>query len=434
MTEPGHRVGPEALAALADIVGDGNVSCGLAERELLVRPRSEEETAEVIRLARKLRLTLRTADAAPGPAADLLLDLSHLSRILALNRTNHTVEVQAGIGGEALERALNVEGFTLGHFPERSYASSLGQWLGERSAQAPTAKYGGSGDLCLALRGVLANGDAFRGNNTPRSAVGPDLDQLIVGSRSALAVITGAVLAVHPLPRWSRYRAFLFPDFIAGLEALRLVVRSGLDPGRAQLYDEAATRQWREPLRLNAPGALLVIGFEGLDNALNRVKAKQAFHLLARTGTELPPSTVDDWLRLRLAPPPAAGMAERRIEVSALWACVPGLVQALQRALAPLAAVSARTSYLCSTGVAIEYVLSGETATVDEIFLRIVPVAAAAAAGAGGVLRRADGADTPLTARGPAADLFRELKRRIDPENILNPAPAQTDPPAMEPA
>ncbi len=68
--------------------------------------------------------------------------------------------------------------------------------------------------------------------------MGPDLDQLFIGSEGTLGIITTAWLRAHPHPPVERRAAYHFPSFADGIEACRQILRCGATPAVLRLYDE----------------------------------------------------------------------------------------------------------------------------------------------------------------------------------------------------
>src|ERR1019366_8595161 len=91
----------------------------------------------------------------------------------------------------------------------------------------------------LGLEVVLADGTVVRtGGNGPRSATGPDLTQLFVGSEGTLGIITEGRFRVHAIPGGEGRRAFGFASFADGLDACRRILRRGATPAVLRLYDQ----------------------------------------------------------------------------------------------------------------------------------------------------------------------------------------------------
>ncbi|MEK7691463.1 MAG: FAD-dependent oxidoreductase, partial [Bdellovibrionota bacterium] len=93
--------------------------------------------------------------------ARVIVDLKKMRKVRSIDRKSMTVVAEAGIMGENLERHLNQEGLTLGHFPSSIYCSALGGYLAARSAGQLSTKYGKIEDMVLSVEFVLPDGTAI---------------------------------------------------------------------------------------------------------------------------------------------------------------------------------------------------------------------------------------------------------------------------------
>src|SRR5207302_313289 len=107
------------------------------------------------------------------------------------------------------------------------------------SAGQASAGYGAIEDILLGVTAVLANGDVLRLRAVPRSAMGPDLRRLLVGSEGSFAVVTEAVLACSARPSSLAWDGFGFSTFDEAIEGLRLLMHAGIHPMVVRAYDEA---------------------------------------------------------------------------------------------------------------------------------------------------------------------------------------------------
>ena len=125
-------------------------------------------------------------------------------------------------------------GVTLGHWPQSMDLSTVGGWLACRGAGQYSNRYGKIEDMVIGLEVVLADGRVVRtGGHGPRSATGPDLTQLFVGSEGTLGVITEGRFRVHPVPAGEDRRAFGFTSFADGPRRLPPHPPPRRHPGRA---------------------------------------------------------------------------------------------------------------------------------------------------------------------------------------------------------
>jgi len=178
---------------MTDDLSRARFSCGKFYGELLdlrfglvpdppdgvVAPRTHEEVEKIISYCSDEGIAVVPAGglssvtgAVRAPAGGIALDLTkHLNRVLAVNKVNKTVTVQAGIYGPALEEELNRQGYSCGHFPQSFEYSTVGGWVSARGAGQASTGYGKIEDMLVSVRavtpaGVIATGDF------PRTAQG----------------------------------------------------------------------------------------------------------------------------------------------------------------------------------------------------------------------------------------------------------------------
>ncbi len=270
------KLGAETLAALRAACGEDAVRTGAYERlthaagkslpdllrlrrgevgpvpEAVLYPADEGAVAAVLRVARDARLAVVPFGggssvvggvaplAAPDQTGALSLDTTHLDRLLRVDLESGTASFQAGIDGPALEAALAEHDLTLGHFPQSFEHSTLGGWIATRSAGQQSDGYGSIEDLTVALRMVTPEG-VVRSLEVPHAAIGPDLNELVLGSEGAFGVIVEATLRVHPRPRVADDRGMLFRSFADGAAAVREMVRAGVPVSMLRLSDASET-------------------------------------------------------------------------------------------------------------------------------------------------------------------------------------------------
>ena len=164
----------------------------------------------------------------------ICIDMSrHLDRVLELNEEDQEVTVEAGIWGPRLEKILNDaprtfkarRGYTVGHFPQSFLQSSVGGWIVTRGAGQNSTYYGKIEDMVIAQEYVTPIGD-FKTLNYPRSATGPDFDQIMIGSEGTFGILYSATLRLcRYQPQNTRYYGFLFKTWEDGVNACREVMQ-----------------------------------------------------------------------------------------------------------------------------------------------------------------------------------------------------------------
>ncbi len=71
----------------------------------------------------------------------------------------------------------------------------------------------------------------------PRASVGPDFDQIVIGSEGTLGVVTKVVVHVHKAPQVRRYGSMIFPDFERGTKFMYDVSQFKQKPSNIRLID-----------------------------------------------------------------------------------------------------------------------------------------------------------------------------------------------------
>ena len=109
---------------------------------------------------------------------------------------------------------------------------------------------------------VVTPAGVLRTLEVPRSAAGPDLRALVLGSEGTLGVIVEATLRVAPAPPAHGERAMLFDRFAAGAEAVREAAQDGAPIAMLRLSDAHETELFdllrRDPTRRFDPAAAVL--------------------------------------------------------------------------------------------------------------------------------------------------------------------------------
>ncbi len=228
-----------------------------ARPAVVARPTDTDQVAAVLALCHEARVPVTATGGRSGVCGasvplfgGVALDLCGLSGIVEVDSSSLVADLRAGTFGPDVESGLqDGYGLTLGHWPQSMDLSTVGGWLACRGAGQYSNRYGKIEDMVIGLEVVLADGRVVRtGGHGPRSATGPDLTQLFVGSEGTLGVITEGRFRVHPVPEGEGRRAFGFPSFADGLDACRRILRRGATPAVLRLYDNTeSARSFSHP-------------------------------------------------------------------------------------------------------------------------------------------------------------------------------------------
>ncbi len=223
-----------------------------------------------------------------GPHGRLIsLDLARL-RDVEVDRRSLTARLGAGLRGPEAETALNSEGVVLGHFPQSFEYATIGGFAATRSAGQASSGYGRFDSLVSSVRLIAPAGD-LRTLETPHTAAGPALREVVIGSEGTFGVIPDVTVRVRPRPSVRRYEAWIAESFEAGAEIVRALAQGPGLPDVIRVSDEEETEV---SLALSGPrglsgtlfggylglrrkrgGCLIVVGFEGNEESVARRRA-----------------------------------------------------------------------------------------------------------------------------------------------------------------
>ncbi|MEY2461108.1 MAG: alkyldihydroxyacetonephosphate synthase [Acidimicrobiaceae bacterium] len=416
---------------------EGQVA-GLAD--VVARPGDAGEVSDVLRVANDARIPVTAAAGRSGVCGasvpvhgGIVLDLTALTGIVDVDDTSLVLDVHAGTFGNLLEDELRATyDKTLGHWPQSIDLSTVGGWLACRSAGQYSNRYGKIEDIVVGLDVVLADGRQITTGGVPRQAVGPDLNQMFVGSEGTLGIITGARLKVHDAPQHEDKSAWGFDDFPTALDFLRRVARRGGSPAVLRLYDAT------EAERSYQTGDVNVVlardeGDPATVEASMRVVADEAKALGAHS---MDATLVDRWMAHRndvsaLEALISKGFVVDTMEVSGLWAALPRIydetIAALKSVPGTLAA-SAHQSHSYLDGGCLYFTFAGrvEPDDKDRFYRAIWDAGQRAVLANGGALSHHHGVGLNRSrfvqeALGPAFEVLAALKSALDPNGILNP-------------
>ncbi|MDP1820643.1 MAG: FAD-binding oxidoreductase [Acidimicrobiales bacterium] len=414
---------------------DGQVAVRAAA---VVAPTDAAQVAAVLAICDEARIPVTAAAGRSGVCGasvpvhgGVVLDLCGLAGVVEVDAESLVLDVAAGTFGDHLEHQLRTEhGVTLGHWPQSVALSTVGGWLACRSAGQLSTRYGKIEDMVLGLDVVLADGRGICTGGAPRAAVGPDLNQLFVGSEGTLGIITSARLRLHPEPLHERRAAYTFASFEDGVVAMRRILQRGATPAVLRLYDPVeADRTYSTGDR-----ALLLVLDEGDSAVVNTTMELVAEECL--DGRNDDEHHVEHWLERRndvaaLEALISRGYVVDTMEVVGRWRDLPAIYRATVPALQGVPgtiAASAHQSHSYTDGGCLYFTFAAqvEPDDRDRYYRAVWDAGTAAALANGGALSHHHGVGLNRSrfvaeALGPAFDVLVAAKAALDPNGILNP-------------
>ena len=171
----------------------------------------------------------------------IVVDTSRMNRLLKVNPEDMDCVVQPGLTRMALNQELRATGLFFTVDPGADAA--LGGMAATRASGTTTVRYGTMKDNVLALEVVLADGRIIRtGSRARKTSAGYDLTSLFLGSEGTLGIITELTLKLRGQPESIASAVCAFPDEAAAITTVIETIQVGLPMARIELIDADTVR------------------------------------------------------------------------------------------------------------------------------------------------------------------------------------------------
>lgn len=245
------------------------------EPDCVVFPKNEEDVSKILKLCNETKTALVprgagsgfTGGALPINGGVVLAFEKHMNKILEIDMQNLIAVVQPGVINMDLQKEAEKVGLFYPPDPASQEYSTIGGNVSENAGGMRASKYGITKDYVMALRAVLPNGDIIRaGKRTIKDVAGYNLAGILIASEGTLAVITEITLKLIAKPKLSLSAMGIFDTIENAMKAVYKTFANGITPVAMEFLDNLTIRAVEQKHNKGLPidaGAMLITEVDG---------------------------------------------------------------------------------------------------------------------------------------------------------------------------
>ena len=207
-----------------------------------------EQVQAVVKLANKYQVPIicrgagtNVVGACTVEHGGTILNFSKMNKIINISPENMTVTVEPGVVLGHLQKEVEKFGLFYPPDPSNLAVSTIGGSIAQSSGGAKSFKYGTTKDYVIDLKVVMANGEILRtGANTIKNATGYNLNTLFVGSEGTLGIVVEATLKLIPKPESKKVLMAYFDSVKEAVIAVNSIIEQRIYPATIDFMDKNA--------------------------------------------------------------------------------------------------------------------------------------------------------------------------------------------------
>jgi D-lactate dehydrogenase (cytochrome) len=410
--------------------------------DAVVFPNSTEEVADIVKICAAHKtpvIAYGTGTSLEGNViphqGGVVVDLANMNKVLRVNAEDLDVTVQARVTRKELNAFIRDQGL---FFPiDPGADASLGGMAATRASGTNAVRYGTMRENVLALTVVLADGRIIRTSRRSRkSAAGYDLTRLFVGSEGTLGIITEVTLRLYGIPEAMAAAVCSFESIEGAVNTVIQTIQLGIPVARIELLDDVQMDSVNKFSKLSYPVKdTLFVEFHGTEAGVKE-QAEMVQSIAAEHGggefkwatkteerTALWTARHDvTYANKALRPGCEIWATDVCVPISKLAECILETKKDLKQSFltAPLVGHVGDGNF--HLGFLINRDDPKELAEAERLNDRLVMRALAMDGTCTGEHGIGLGKQKFLVAEhGEAVSVMREIKRALDPQNIMNP-------------
>ena len=246
--------------------------------EVVVRPRTADEIAAIVKLANRQHIPVTPRGAGSGLSGGavplfggILLSCDRMNQILEIDTANMVAVVEPGVVTAEINNRLAGTGLFYAGYPMSLETCYIGGNVAENAGGGKAVKYGVTDRYVLGLEVVTPTGEIVQmGGKLVKDVTGYNFVKLMVGSEGTLGIFTRIIIKLIPEPKFTVDLLCLFRTVAEAISAVpAIMIGSGITPTAIEFMDKTAfgtaCRYLNETLPYDQADAMLLITIDGPD-------------------------------------------------------------------------------------------------------------------------------------------------------------------------
>lgn len=246
--------------------------------EIVVKPGTTLEISEILKLANKYLIPITPRGAGSGLSGGavpihggIVISTERLNRIIEIDRENLIAVLEPGVVTNDFNIIAQKDGLFFAGYPMSIEMCFIGGNVAENAGGGRALKYGVTGRYITGLEVVMPSGDiCLFGGKRVKDVTGYNMIQLLVGSEGTLGIFTKIYIKLMPLPKEKIDMLVLFDDAQSAINIVpEIITKLGILPTGIEFMDKMSYETTCEYLgeikRHQDYGATLIIEIDGND-------------------------------------------------------------------------------------------------------------------------------------------------------------------------
>lgn len=412
--------------------------------DAVVVPRTVKQISQLMIFANQQGVPIIPRGAGTGftggalaSSGGIVLLMDRFNKILEIDTGNLYAIVEPGVVTAKLHGAVEEKGLFYPPDPASLNVCTIGGNIAENAGGMRAVKYGVTRDYVMGLEVVLPSGQVVQtGSKCIKDVVGYDLTNLFVGSEGTLGIVTRAILKLIPLPEGRKTMTAAFSNLHLAAKTVVDIIASRLVPTAIEFMDSHCIRAVDRHLKVGLSkeaGAFLLIEVDGFQSELS--SAMEKLMAICRNNGAMDIRVAQNeaerkklWeirrsISAALSHLPIRGDGEDLVVPRTR---IPDIIQKMDTICEPYGLYTVNFGHAGDGNLHVSLVEKKGPVTSEMVAAASLAILKEAVSLEGRIAAEhgiglVKSAKIGLNIDPPTLDLMKNLKRMVDPNNILNP-------------